>query len=218
MNELIHTRNTWLHFIGRYYDTPDRFIHEAKRSGISRRAPAQTVRGMQFGDRLVFIRYNNARNVMAFAEGKITGVTLQGEIAKEITEQLMAEGKAKYHGGGGGGTPVHRECGSYIVIGYWSVTCPLSEIVEKAIEKANERGEKLFVMVNASLEESYEPVMLIPSPKFTRGFIKDRSNASYHVTDDYQEHGDVVAVMNYAKAKHKPKQSRALALPIPTAG
>jgi hypothetical protein len=206
--ELIHVINTWLHFIGGYYNNTERFISEAEKYGITRRAPAQTVRGMQFGDRLIFLRYGaRGKATFAFAEARITGVTLQGEIAKQVTAELVAEGKAEFQGGGGGGgTLVNRECGSYLVVGSWTVKCDLSEVVKRAIAKAEATGEILFIMVNAQLTQAYaQPVSLSPAPKFTRGFIKAKDDASYLPSVDYQKHGDVVAVMNYSKAKKTPR-------------
>lgn len=180
---LIHTQQTWMHFIGGYYANTDRFVNEAIKSRISRRAAAQQVRGMQFGDRLVLLRYQRKGEIMAFGEAQITGITLDHEIAKEVGERLEADGLAEYNEPSGGGSMVTRECGSYMLIGFWSVKCELSGVMDIASEIAKEKGETLFVMVNAELTQIYEsPTYLQPAPKFTRGFIKPADQSSYSVT------------------------------------
>lgn len=204
---LVHTRTTWLHFVGGYYSDTDKFINEAIKSRISRRAPAQTVRGMQFGDRLVLLRYitNSLGNSSyIFAESEIIGITLDHEVAKEVGERLKAEGKAEYHEAGSGGSIVSRECGSYLLCGGWVVTCSLSDVMGIALEIAKQKDETLFVMVNAELTKIYDnPVYLSPSPKFSRGFTKVADETSYFVDEPVLRTADqpqVFAITNYAKA------------------
>ena len=178
--ELIHQVNTWMHFVGGYYSDTDKFADEARRQRISRRAPAQQVRGMQFGDQLVLLRYERPA-VAAFAEAEIIGVTLDREISEVVGERLAAEGLAEFHEPAGGCQTIERECGSYTLLGFWTVTCSLPDVMDIAIQEAKAAGEKLFVMVNADLRKAYDqPVYLEPAPKFTRGFIKSVDDASFH--------------------------------------
>jgi hypothetical protein len=208
--ELIHQTSTWMHFIGGYYKDEKQFIHEARKQGISRRAPAQTVRGMEFGDRLVFLRYVGAGSVFAFAEGQIVGLTLDGDIAKQVGDRLIEEGKAEYHEGGG---MVQRECGSYFVIGTFSVNVSLKETMDIAQEiqakQAREQGkepEPLFVMVNARLTRSYEdPVYLSPAPKFTRGFTRS-NDTSFVAPGDFAPERKVIAIEGYAKKERSTRR------------
>lgn len=200
---LIHQRNTWMHFIGGYYKSTAKFIDEAKLQRISRRAPAQQVRGMQFGDRLVFLRYHKKDVVSAFAEAQIVGVTLDHEIAKEVGDKLKEQGLAEYHEpGSGGGTLIQRECGSYMCVGSWDIKCELSEVMEMAIEAAKKKGEPLFVMVNAELVQTYEsPTYLQPAPKFTRGFLKPADQAQLSITPvETVVEPEMWAIQNYQKA------------------
>ncbi len=206
MNEqfsLINQRNTWMHFIGGYYKSTDKFISEAKRQRISRRAPAQQVRGMQFGDRLVLLRYQKKDLVTAFAEAQIVGVTLDHEIAKAVGDKLQEQGLAEYHEpGSGGGVIISRECGSYLMCGSWSIKCDLADVMDMAIDAAKEKGETLFVMVNAELTQSYDAsTYLQPAPKFTRGFIKriDQSQLSITPIETVVE-PEMWAIQNYQKA------------------
>jgi hypothetical protein len=210
--ELIHQTNTWMHFIGGYYKSEDKFVHEARKFGITRRSPAQVVRGMEFGDRLVFLRYASG-NAYAFAEGQITGVTFEGSLAKEVGQKLIDTGKAEYHSADGGGMLIARECGSYIITGTYSTTASLKDVMDIAQEihaekcKAEGKDEPLFVMVNARLTQSYEnPVYLSPSPKFTRGFIRASDEAFYVAPSDHSPERNVVAIDGYAKKERKPKK------------
>ncbi len=214
--ELIHQTNTWLHFIGGYYKSEKQFIKEARKFGISRRAPAQVVHGMEFGDRLVFLRYVKGQSVFAFAEGRIVGLTLNGEIAKAVGEKLVEEGKAEYHEGGG---VVKRECGSYIVLGSFEVTASLKETMDIAQEiHGNEAKEKkkepepLFVMVNAKLIRAFkEPVYLSPAPKFTRSFIRS-DDSSFVAPDDFTPERQVIAIDGYEKKKRPSRAQPAVPL------
>ncbi len=200
-SELFHQVNTWTHFIGGYYSSTDKFISEARKHGISRRAPAQSVRGMQFGDRLIFLRYFDAANVIAFAEGEITGITLDHEIAKELGEKLKAEGKAEFHEPeGGSGMIVQRECGSFMLLGSWTVSCSLVEVMDMAEEIAKAKDIQLSVMVNARLVNTYaKPVYLQPTPKFSRGFSRG-DNSQFVTAEDYQPERTVFEISNYQKA------------------
>ncbi len=214
--ELIHQTNTWLHFIGGYYKDEKRFVREARKFGISRRVPAQVVRGMEFGDCLVFLRYMRGASAFAFAEGRIVGLTLDGAIAKQVGERLIQDGKAEYQEGGG---MVQRECGSYFVLGTFIVTVSLKETMDIAQEiharEAKEQGkepEPLFVMVNAKLTRAYkDPVYLSPSPKFTRGFIKS-DDSTFIAPGDFVPERQVVAIEGYEK-KERPRR-RPIEVPL----
>lgn len=210
--ELIHQTNTWLHFIGGYYKNEEKFIHEARKVGITRRSPAQVVRGMEFGDRLIFLRYANGQ-AFAFAEGQISGVTFEGDLAKEVGQRLIDTGKAEYHSAGDGGMAVSRECGSYIVMGTYETTASLKDVMSIAYEihvkKCKEQGkdEPLFVMVNARLVTAYEhPVYLSPSPKFTRGFIRSTDDAFYVAPSEHKPERNVVAIDGYSKKERSSKR------------
>lgn len=214
--ELIHQTSTWMHFIGGYYKSEQAFISEADKVGISRRAPAQTVRGMEFGDRLIFLRYAGKEAVFAFAEAQIIGITLDGETAKEVGERLIQEGKAEYHEGGG---IVQRECGSYFVLGTFEVKVSLEECMDIAQEiheqKAKKEGkepEPLFVMVNAKLITAYQaPIYLSPMPKFTRGFIRS-ADSSFVAPRDHVVEQKIISIDGYEKKKQPHKRNGGMPL------
>jgi hypothetical protein len=203
--DLIHHRNTWMHFIGGFYGNVDKFINEAIKYRISRRVPAQIVKGMQFGDRLVLLRYANP-DVFAFAEAQIIGITLDHEIAKEVGERLKANGQAEYQDApSGGGALIERECGSYILCGSWVVKCSLAEVMAIALEISAARAETLFVMVNAELTQIYQnSVYLHPAPKFTRGVIKPMDQSTYFVSPEPTvSEPTVFAIRNYQKGARR---------------
>ena len=205
---LIYTRQTWLHYIGGYYTETDKFINEAIKSRISRRAPAQQVRGMQFGDRLILLRYLRKGMITAFGEAQIIGITFDHEIAKIIGDQMIAEGKAEFHEPSGGATVIQRECGSYILLGSWIVTCSLSDVMELAIKASNERGEQLFVMINAELTKIYDnPIFLSPAPKFFRGFQRADDYSEYIFSEpEMVTKKNVFAIQNYSKKLDRIKK------------
>ena len=211
--ELIHQKSTWMHFIGGYYKNEKQFVGEARRFGISRRAPAQTVRGMEFGDRLIFLRYVKGHSAFAFGEGQIGGVTFEGTLARKVGQRLIDEGKAEYHSADEGGLMVKRECGSYVVVGTYETTASLKETMSIAFEihaqEAKEQGkepEPLFVMVNARLTKAYKSlVYLSPSPNFTRGFIRT-TDASFVAPGDFEPERKVIAIDGYEKKTRRPKR------------
>lgn len=209
---LIHTANAWLHFIGGYYKNTDRFIDEAIKSRISRRAPAQMVRNMQFGDRLILLRYERDQ-VYAFAEAQIIGITLDHEIAQAVGEQL-AEKATYQEPSGGAGQEIERECGSYFLMGTWTVNANLQEVLDIALKIAEEkRSTPLIVMINAELMQIYESrVYLNPAPKFTRGFTKVSEQSQYYIEPQPMSgEKTIFSIRNYSK-KPRPSRSRK---PIP---
>lgn len=211
--DLIRQNSTWMHYIGQgYYADEKKFLREAKKSGISRRAPAQIARGMEFGDRLVFLRYVRQGSVFALAEGRIHGITLDHEIAQEVGERLIEDGRAEYHEGGGA---VERECGSYLVVGTFTVRASLKEVITtaQAIHARKKGDTPMFVMVNAKLTTAYpEPVFLQPAPKFTRGFI--RSEFFFEPPNKQTTGGDVIAISGYTR-KERPRRKSASAPMLP---
>ena len=216
MNQLslITQNSTWMHYIGRgFYAQESKFLREAKKQGISRRAPAQLVRGMEFGDKLVFLRYVKPGTVFAFAEARIIGVTLEQSISNQVGNRLIDEGRAEYQEGG---AAVERECGTYLVVGTFTVKATLKEVMTIAAEiHVRENGDTpMFVMVNARLTESYkEQVLLSPSPKFTRGFI--RTEYSYTPPKDGTPNGQVIAITDYVKKERSQKKEAIPLLPVP---
>lgn len=195
---LMYGRQTWQHFIGGYYSDTGRFVREAQRIGISRRAPAQAVRGMQFGDRLILLRYEGKGRAFAFAEAIITGMTLDHEIAAAVGAELQRRGLASFQEGGGS---IERDCGSYFIVGTWTVNCSWSDVMDIALDVAKAKGETLFVMVNARLRCAYDPITYLdPAPKFTRGFTRAPDDDEWQPWTADRADGAVLAIRGYQKA------------------
>lgn len=177
MDQLFNTQNVWMHYIGGYYKTHKQFIREAQRSGITRRIPATVARGMNYGDRVILLRYAGKGSVFGFAEMVITGIVLTGDIADKVGQKLASDGRATYTPGGG---MVQRECGSFMIMGTWHVNADMKEIMETASEIAEKEKLDLFVMISGKLTHVYDaPIYLQPAPAFTRGFIKCDEQATF---------------------------------------
>lgn len=105
----------WFHFIGGYYKSVEKFLTEAKRLGITRRIPVQIARGMNFGDKIILLRWKH-KCAMAFAEMIVTNIVLDEGISEQVCQKLAEKGKVKPLRGIGEIKPttIIRECGSYI--------------------------------------------------------------------------------------------------------
>lgn len=199
-------RSTWMHFIGGYYSSTDKFIREAQGpGGIARRIPAQVARGMAFGDRVVLLRYNGKNNVQAFAEMVLDSVTFEGDFASKVGKKLVEQGRAAYTPGC---ISVSRECGSYIIAGVFEVASDvsLSEIVQMAQSSASE-GESVFVMIGGHLSKVYDtPVLLSPPPKFSRGFFHAEDGTFVYEGGEGEPPNRVIGVQDYRKASRSSKK------------
>ncbi len=196
---LFNQVNTWMHYIGRYYRSEGAFTAEAMGKGISRRVPAQVARGMRFGDRVVLLRWGGKGKVWAFAEMVVTGLTLLDGLARQVGERLQEQGRASYSEGG---EAVERECGTYFVVGTWTTTADIHEIIELACQIADAKGEKVFVLVNGTIIKAYDaPVLLSPAPSFTRSFIRADAEATFQceTTGDQPPAHPILAIQNYRK-------------------
>ncbi len=215
---LLQQPNTWLHFIGGYYRTPDHFLTETQKQGFSRRVPAQVALGMHFGDKVIFLRFGGqtAKTVFAFGEGVVTRVTFSAEIAAQLGQELEGRGLAEYTPGG---ETIQRECGAYIMAGTWTVApeVDIPQLIEAATRLAQAQGVStpLFVMLGGELMAAYDgPVFLDPAPHFTRGFIKTEPGSTFRYTGDTGAYAhQILAVRNYRKAgrtagRWTPRSSR----------
>ena len=209
---LFRQPDTWLHFIGGYYRTSALFLREAKKHGFSRRIPAQVARGMHFGDKVIFLRYGGqtAKPVFAFGEGIVTRVSFDAQIATQLGQELERRGLAEYTPGG---DTVLRECGSYLMVGTWTVApeIDIPQLIEAAMRIAQAQNlPSLFVMLGGELTAAYEaPVFLQPAPHFTRGFIKTEPGSTFRyagMSGDYVH--KMLAVKHYRKAEKSVRPPR----------
>ncbi len=207
---LLYQPAEWHHFIGGHYASPESFVAEAQKQGISRRIPAQNAKGMSFGDRVVLLRFVNAETVIAFAEMVVSRVMLDGEITQKIGNDLQEAGRASYQENGGAGEMVNRECGEYLIAGTWQVDpdVDIAELIRMAERYAD--GEKLFVMLGGELSQVYATHRLLnPPPKFTRGFARRTPRPDFFYNDAPASDERVVyGVRNYQKAAPRRKPAR----------
>lgn len=126
----------WLHFIGRSYYTPEKFIAEAQRVGVNRRIALRLLGAFNWGDR-VFLAFGDFRTkrrknptnksiVIGYFEVESIG-GLTPDAAQLIAD--IYSGEIHYYGSA---RRVERECGEYYSIGYIIVpdVPSLKEIVE----------------------------------------------------------------------------------------
>jgi hypothetical protein len=201
---------TWIHFIGGQYRSEAAFIREARRFGISRRVPAQSARGMAYGDRVVLARwFGKERGAYGFASFRVTDLIFEGEMAQKVAKKLEEEGLTiKYTPAGGGErSPVQRECGSYMVLGVITIEnntgrdidTSLKRMIELALEISKDEDEKLFIMIGGKLEQVYDTPVKCPDQKFHRGI----SRVSDAEIADGPRSNSLVAVGDYRKSKPK---------------
>src|SRR3990167_6567101 len=189
---------TYATYIGGAYKGTDRFLREARKQGITRRVPANTARGFHFGERVVLLRYRGKGKVLAFGEMAIKEIIFDQEIAQKVAEALVEDGAAEYSPGPLGGTNIHRECGSYLIMGSFIITLPEFDIpwlCAKAQEIAKELHiDTVFCMIGGNLVEEYS-TWLDPAPNFTRGFIKMEES------DTFSSDGEnkMVEISNYRR-------------------
>lgn len=153
----------WLTFIGGRY-TPQKFIAEASKIGVSRRIPRTSK--VEFGDTVILARYGSPVYSFAFGEFRVSRLTLEQGTAEQVKVKLFEQGHTVYEGGG---DPISmkRECGEYTVSSRSSTDAALQEI--KEIIK--EIDPNAMIMIGGPLVRTfYSP--LIPAPKFSRGLRK----------------------------------------------
>lgn len=197
---MLRQLNTWMHFIGGHYASPEHFLREAQRIGVSRRVPAQLARAMNFGERVICLRYGGPGKVLAFAEFRIDQIIIEGDITDAVGQQLAAQGRARYESG----TSVlnERECGFYLITGTWHVAedVSLQEVLDKVIEIGKARGQTITCLVGGPLTQVYDAPALLPGVKFTRGFIKQPLEASFEFTGaPVVADKQVVTISNYTQ-------------------
>lgn len=183
------------HFVGGRYDSPTRFVNEAKRVGWSRNVNALFARGLHYRDRIVFMRLRRDKSVQAFAEGSIGSITFKNPaLSSMLGAALMASSQAQYSPSP---LSIQRECGSYNISGEYTVSpeIDIPQIVAMALRIAKEHNLDTSCMIGGSLVREYKPVILQPAPKFTRGFIRIDDDETFEAP----EQRSILAIENYRK-------------------
>lgn len=143
---------TWLTFIGGKY-TPESFVNEAEKFGITRRISGQEAKRMAFGDTVYLCYQPRGEDAYAFGTMVVASVVLDGVLGELVTDALGAFGHAERVNG----DPilVERECGSFTLAGAVSITCDLEHVVETAQYIAKVGGLDEWYMVGGYLTGVY---------------------------------------------------------------
>jgi len=194
----------WLHYVGGFY-TPQKFLTEAKKFGVSRRVAPNVARFMSYGDVIKLLDWNNGQPLL-FAEFVISGISMDAEISEQLAPELIKEDKARLVSQGG--NTVIRECGSYVTSATYQVDIGLGEVVEKANEIAARLDIKPNYMLTGRLSCIHNPpIVMDPPPQFSRGFIKTFEPVR-------NEHDQTVqGVIGYDKRTRKQRDDLSSRLP-----
>lgn len=121
----------WLHCVGRlYYSTPNKFIREALRYGITRRISSKVLRKMSLYDE-VFLSTLEGKGQLVFGKFEVSGVSgLTDEAVNYLREKGVLGEKISE-----GGDIVVRGCGSYIEGPSYKLESSIAE-VGKIIEES----------------------------------------------------------------------------------
>lgn len=195
------TPNTFYHFVGKPY-TPDSFVKEAQKFGVTRRIAANQLKGMNFGDKIIFLVWRG-KNIppAVIGEMRISSVHFDGETNAKVVEELKSEEKIVSESAGSGAV-IQRACGSFIDGGSCSLRedVAIGELVEKAEKATDAQQEKngikdddrasVWAMVGGHLDHVYIPPRTLTGDiKFSRGFGAWRSDVSF------QGHAPVAATL-----------------------
>jgi len=187
-------QQTWAHYIGKTsYPSDAVFLKEAQEIGVSRRVPAFLARHMNFGDRVILLRWLGKGRARAFAEMQITGVTLESRVSSKVIAMLGDRASCRE----GGDTKHYRGCGAYIV----AVTCTvrdvsLPEIIEMVYQAAEAQAP--FVMLQGRITRVITPAERLEDMRFTRGFFRFE-RVEHLFTEVQQNEGALMGIRDYSR-------------------
>ena len=213
--------STYLHYVGGLY-TPEKFVEEAKRIGVSRRIPLRSIRNLKWGDEVLCATWEPYKAVLieggeekehsaGFKEGKARvfcsfKVTRLFVEDPDINYVLLAElhfirGKVLKEVSSGV-MQVERECGTYYVSGSVLVSASIEEIYEILSVIA----PKAKVMIGGELYREFSPPVVLDGVPFTRTL--------YKLWDEKTElkEGEVVLIQDHRIARTKKEREALKAL------
>ncbi len=210
--------STWLHYVGGLY-TPEKFIKEAKRIGISRRIPLRNLKSLQWGDEVLCAEWKpwtavtyaggetkehsagfKSGDARIFCSFIIRHVFVENpEVNKALQEILRAQGKiTDYLPQPIGGGRVERECGVYYTGGEILTSASISEIYQIL----QSLDPKTKVMIGGELKSVYDPPVVVSGVPFTRTLLQIEKKET-----DLGE-GIVVMVIEHKIARTKKERER----------
>lgn len=191
---------TFLHYVGGRY-TPQTFVAEAQQSGITRRANAQNVKALNFGDTVLLVDYRRGRPAV-FGSFVLTDVLFDAEVNAELLPLLEQNGVVERATTFDSPVVIRRKCGKVVISGAISLRTrgdsegaedaaaepdapriTVAELIElaqaiqaqqqSALGVADAARGSLWCMVGGALTTTYlPPRTLLPAPPFTRGFMR----------------------------------------------
>lgn len=166
--------STYFHYISK----PKSFLPPALAHGASRHCPVNIARGMNFGDRVILLKYRGKSIPPAvFAEMIVNAISFEDNL--NVGQELLEQGRCEYTdytGGSSAGVQVDRECGSFNLAGGWTLSADvtLQEVIEIAERKMAEQGGKpgdIRCMIWGKIVMVYDvPMTIDPPPQNKRGF------------------------------------------------
>jgi len=161
----------WVHYVGERY-SPASFIREAEEHGVSRRIPMSQAKACKYGDVVMLMQWNTGKP-LAFAEFVISSISLQGNAATQVAQDLINEGRATPSGGDP--VTIKRECGEYTAmpaVRVWNTS--IAEICDRAEAVSKSTGEKVWVMIAGNITRVFRPEQGVYGYSFFRGLKKAR--------------------------------------------
>ncbi len=190
---LFHQQQTWGHYIGKTsYPSDAAFLNEGREIGVSRRVPAFLARRMNFGDRVILLRWLGDGQARAFAEMVITGVTLGEEVAKQVAAKFAD----RIHCDSEIGVQQHRRgCGMYTI----TVTCTVHDLtLPELIEAAQQVTPQPFVMLQGRITRVISPPERLSGMRFTRGFFRfERTERLFNELPQHE--GALTGIRDYTR-------------------
>lgn len=141
----------WLHFIGKQYYSPGKFIKEAEKYSVTRRIAPRTLKQMHWGD-IILLAFSAGLK----RSGKIFGWFILDNLHGVDLHKKCDGLEIDWHfEEGTEATKVERECGKYFVSGYGTVkgVLDLPEIAEH-IEKED------MPMIGGRLQLFNKPILV----------------------------------------------------------
>ncbi|RKY57538.1 MAG: hypothetical protein DRP94_08610 [Candidatus Latescibacterota bacterium] len=212
--------STYLHYVGGLY-TPEKFVEEARRIGVSRRIPLRSIRNLKWGDEVLCASWEPHKAVViergeekehsaGFKEGKArvfcsfkvtrlfvedpdTNFVLQTRLRArdKIVSEALEEERR-----------VERECGTYYTSGSITVDASIEEIYG-IIADINPKAK---VMIGGELHREFSPPVVLDGVPFTRTL--------YKLWDEETElkEGEVVFIQDHRIARTKKEREALKAL------
>jgi len=214
------TKQVKVHYIGRGVYNEKKFIKEAEEIGVSRAFPLYMIKKMNSNQRIYLAQYTrtgekdfinpktrvcgetrtqkNVGDAKIFGYFFVGGLNLPAKIMDEVRKKIPTSEPVEH----GGGQPVARQCGNYIIVSSCTTTASLQEIVEALEEVIKEKRKKnpkfkFKTMVTGRFVKLSKPIIkkeeifcrtlrTMEIPIMTEGLTLDDSKTELSGIKDYE--------------------------------